>query len=208
MNKNIIIAILVVIIIGAAAFMVFSQQNSANKIDTEFDVITDNTLSNGDQIQFVLKEKNGSAIAGEKVKIGFTDGAGNLETYEVTTDSNGKGALVLENEDVGSHNLTLAYDGNDKYNECSLTLTINVEDESDDSQDPISDANTANSNDPSSSNNTLPDNPQHWNYDNETGEYYLDDGTIVGDSQQAGGNIWEWKKLWEENGGDPYKDIS
>ena len=210
MNKKIILAILVVIIIGIAAFMMFTQQAPVNKINTEFNIISDNILSNGDQFQFQLKEKNGSAIAGEKVKIGFTDGAGNLETFEVTTDSNGKGALVIENEDSGSHNLTLAFDGNDKYNECSLTVTVYVEDESDtdDSQETISDNNTASSNESSNSTNALPDNPEHWNYDNETGEYYLDDGTIVGDSQQAGGNIWDWKKKWEETGGDPYRDIS
>lgn len=211
MNKNILIAILIVIIIGAGAALMFSSQQ-ADKIDTEFYLLTDNTLDNGDQIVFQLKEVNGSSIAGETVVIGFTDDNGKVETFEVVTDSDGKAALTLQNENSGSHELTLAYNGNDKYKECALKVSIIVEDDSDDSDSDdssttVSDSNSVSSDD-SSSNNTLPDKPEVWYYDNETGEYYNDDGIIVGDSQQAGGNIWEWKKQWEEGGGDPYKDIS
>lgn len=209
LNKNIIIAILVVIIIAIGAYVMFSQQAPAEKMNTEFYLLSDNSVNNGAQIIFQLKEKNGSTIAGEKVKIGFTDGNGNVETFEVVTDSAGKGALTIENEAEGSHNLTLVYDGNDKYNGCGLTVSINVGgDSSDASSDAgtVSNDNSASSNNPSNT-NTTPENQQHWNYDEETGVYYLDDGTIVGDTQ-AGGNIWEYKKLWEETGGDPYRDIS
>lgn len=208
MNKNILIAILVVVIIGVAAFAIFST-STPQKMNTEFDILTDNSLENGDQFQFQLKEQNGSAIAGETVKIGFNDSNGNMETFEVVTDSNGRGALNIENEDSGSHEITLAYDGNDKYNECSLKLSITIEDDSEDSDDSdstetdISDDNSASSDD-SSSNNTLPDNPEHWNYDAETGQYYLDDGTIVGDSQWSGSNIEDLRKL----GQDPFANIT
>lgn len=212
MNKKIILAILAVLIVAIAAFAMFSQQAStlttaSGKMNTELDILTDNTLSNGNQIQFQLKEKNGSAIAGEKVKIGFTNNNGALETFEVVTNSEGKGALVLENEAAGDHELTLAYDGNDKYNGCAIKLTITVADSSNDNSKAISDDNSANSNDPSQ-NHDLPDNPEHWNYDNETGQYYLDDGTIVGDSQWAGTSIYELRKLFEEGNGDPYANIS
>lgn len=212
MNKKIILAILAVLIVAIAAFAMFSQQattltTASDKMNTEFDILTDNTLSNGDQIQFQLKEENGSAIAGEKVKIGFTNNDGALETFEVVTDADGKAALELENEATGDHELTLAYDGNDKYNGCALKVSITVDDSSDDDSEAISDDNSANSNDPSSNQN-LPDNPEHWNYDNETGEYYLDDGTIVGDSAWAGSSIYELRKLFEEGNGDPYANIS
>ncbi len=211
MNKKIILAILAVLIVAIAAFAMFSQQSStlttAGKMNTELDILTDNTLSNGDQIQFQLKEENGSAIAGEKVKIGFTNNDGTLETFEVVTNSEGKGALVLENEAAGNHELTLAYEGNDKYNGCAIKLTITVDDSSNDDTKAISNDNSANSNDPSPNQN-LPDNPEHWNYDNETGQYYLDDGTIVGDSQWAGSSIYELRKLFEEGNGDPYANIS
>lgn len=214
MNKNVIIAILIVIIIAVVGFTVFSQQaptltTASDKINTEFDLLTDNTLANGDQIKFQLKEVNGSAIAGEKVKIGFTDGTGKIETFEVVTDSNGKAALVLENEDSGDHVLTLAYGGNDKYNGCAITLNITVEDDSDsDDSSDVSDDNSVSSDNPSSSNSDLPDNPEHWHYDAETGQYYNDDGIIVGDSQWAGDTLEHFKKLWREGNGDPFANMT
>ena len=80
MNKNIIIAILVVIIIAVVGFMVFSQHPATtDKMNTQFNILSDNTLANGDQVQFQLKEENGSAIAGEKVKIGLGDDSGNVD---------------------------------------------------------------------------------------------------------------------------------
>lgn len=212
MNKKIILAILAVLIVAIAAFAMFSQQAStlttaSNKMNTELDILTGNTVSNGDQIQFQLKEENGSAIAGEKVKIGFTNNEGTLETFEVVTNPDGKAALVLENEAAGNHELTVAYDGNDKYNGCAIKLNITVTDSSNANSEAISDDNSANSNNPSPNQN-LPDNPEHWNYDNETGQYYLDDGTIVGDSQWAGTSIYELRKLFEEGNGDPYANIT
>jgi hypothetical protein len=202
MNKNILIAILVVIIVGIAAFMVFSSTTPAQKVDTEFNLLTDNSLSDGDQFQFQLRELNGSAIAGEKVQIGLTDSAGNVEVYDVVTDSNGKGAIVIENEDSGTHDLTLSYAGNDKFKECGIKLNITVDDGSSDSDDDstqdVSDDNSVSSNDPSSSNSTTPDNPEHVNYDPEHHTYYLDDGTIVGDSQWSGANYYELQKRGDD----------
>lgn len=207
MNKNIIIAILVVIIVAIAAFMLFSSTTPAQKADTQFNILTDNSLSNGDQFQFQLKEVNGSAVAGEKVQIGLTDGAGNVQTYDVVTDSNGKGALVIENEDSGTHDLTLSYAGNDKYKECSIKLNITIDDDSSDSDDStadVSDDSSVSSNESSNSNSDTPDNPEHLNYDSEHNVYYTDDGEIVGDSQWSGANYYELEK----RGDDWYEGIS
>lgn len=204
MNKNILIAILVVVIVGIAAFAIFSNTTHTQKMDTQFNILSDNSLSNGDQFKFQLNEVNGSAIAGEKVQIGLTDGAGNVETFEVTTDSNGRGALVIDNEDSGNHTVTLAYAGNDKYNECALQLSIVVDDDdsdssdsSDDSTPDVSDDNSVSSNSQSQGSD-VPDNPEHLNYDAKHGVYYLDDGTIVGDSQWAGANFYDLEKRGDD----------
>lgn len=214
MNKNIIIAILVIVIIGIAAFVMFSQHAptlTTNKTDTEFSILTDNTLSNDEKVIFKLSEKNGSTIAGEKVKIGLGDKSGNVETFEVVTDSEGKGALVLEKESSGKHNLTLTYDGNEKYNGCSINLGITIDDDSSDdsdSSDNVSKENTVSSDDQPISNPSTPDNPEHWNYDSETGQYYNDDGIIVGDSQWAGTDIDELRKLYREGDGNPFEGMN
>ena len=91
MNKNIIIAILVVIIIAGAAFFMFGQSNG--KTGTQINFLSEKTLQNGEQIQFELKDAQGKAIASQPVNITF-----NNEKYQVTTDENGKGYLTVDGE--------------------------------------------------------------------------------------------------------------
>jgi hypothetical protein len=216
MNKNLIIAILVIVIIGIAAFMVFSHNGTTDsKINTQMNMLSGSSLQNGEQIQFELKDEKGNALSGQMVDIGFTDGAGNNETFKIVTDANGKGYLEIENEDAGSHNFTAVYAGNGNYSGSTLTETITIEDsssddDSDTDSDESYDSSTANSNQTSdsgsSSSNTSEDYyDQGYNlkYDDETGLYYDADGKVRG-GQADGMSIDEIKK----NGGDPYKGIN
>ena len=93
MNKNIIIAILIIIIIAVVGAFVFSQQQHApdGKINTQINFLSQTTLKNGDQVQFELKDAQGAVIAGQTVTISYDDGSGNVQNYTVNTDQNGKG---------------------------------------------------------------------------------------------------------------------
>ena len=211
MNKNLIIAILVIVIIGIAAFMVFSHQGTTdNKINTEMDMLSAASLENGDKLEFQLKDEKGNMLSGQMVDIIFTDGAGNNETYKIVTDTNGKGYLEIENEDVGSHDFTATYAGNGNYSGSTLKEKITiVDDGSDDSSsdsDDSYDSSTANSdqqsNSNSSGNSSSDDNGYNLKYDEETGLYYDADGIVRG-GQCDGMSIDQIKK----NGGDPFKDM-
>lgn len=190
MNKNIIIAILVVIIIAAVGFFVFSHQapsTTDGKINTQISFLSGTTLKNGDQVQFELKDAQGNAIAGENVNITYKNADnGKNEKYSVYTDNTGKGYLTINGEEEGSYEITVDYGGNDKYNGCSAKTTITIEEgTSEGAQEETnsnSSANTLQYNDQSSSSSSSSSssNSDQLYYDSELNVYYNANGIIVG----------------------------
>lgn len=119
MNRNLIIAILVIIIIAVGAALIFGQNG---KTDTQIKFISDNTLQNGEQIQFQLNDTKGNALSGQKVNITFN---GN-EKYTITTDKDGKGYLTISGEDAGKYDVVANYTGDSKYKGCGAKVTITI----------------------------------------------------------------------------------
>ena len=125
MNRNVIIAIIIVIIIAVVGAFVLTNHGSTEKIDTKINCLSDNgTLKNGDQIEFELKDVNGNPIAGEQLNITYSNGN---DTHTVVTDSNGKYSLILEDVAEGDNIVIVKYTGNDKYNDYELQKAITVE---------------------------------------------------------------------------------
>ena len=120
LNKNIIIAILVVIIIAVGAALMFNQQ--FGKTNTQIDILNNETFQFGEQVQFQLKDDKGNALSGKTVNITF-----NNQKYTVTTDQNGKGYLSIFGIASGQYNLEVNYAGDDKYNGCDAKATITVD---------------------------------------------------------------------------------
>lgn len=72
MNRNIIIAILAIIIIAVAGGVAFAQTSAAadaNKQNTQINFLTNSHLKNGDIVQFELKDAQGKAIADQRINI-------------------------------------------------------------------------------------------------------------------------------------------
>ena len=207
MNKNLIIAILIIVIVGIAAFMVFSHPGTTgNKVNTQMNMLSAASLQNGDQIEFQLKDDKGNLLSGQMVEIQFSDGAGNNETFKVVTDTNGKGYLVLEDESAGSHDFTATYAGNGNYSGSTLKETITItEGDSDSDAGDSYNSSTANSDTPSNSSSNSTDSnstDNTLNYDKESGLYYDSHGIVQG-GQCDGMSIDDIRK----NGGDPFKDM-
>lgn len=210
MNKNIIIAILCVILIAAVGGFLLAQPQTTTedgKLNTQIKFLSEDSLKNGQTVEFELKDMSGNAIAGETVKILYVANGVN-EKYSVVTDSQGHGYLVLSGEDAGSYDITINYDGNSKYNGCSAKQTLKIVDESSNDntantkvESPTnSTANTvmynnvssqsssssASSSDSGNTDNTkTQEDPTHefvanLYYDEELGVYYDDFGTIHG----------------------------
>ena len=208
MNKNIIIAILIVVIIAVVGAFVFSQpqaQTTDGKINTQINFLSGTTLKNGDQVQFELKDTQGAAIAGQTVVISYDDGSGNIQKYTINTDQNGKGYLTISGEDSGSYTVTVDFAGNDKYNGCSAKQTITIEEGTSDAQETVEQNATANTimynNDTSSSSSdssssdgsgTTSSSSQSY-YDADLNVYYNSEGVVIG-GQSAGSSIWDLRQ--------------
>lgn len=207
MNKNIIIAILVVVIVAILGIFLFSHPaTNDGKLNTQINFLSEDTLQNGETIIFELKDSSGAAIVGEPINISYVAN-GVPEKYSILTDTEGKGYLVLSGEEPGSYEVTVTYGGNDKCNPCSAqkTITIVEETSSDEETEPVeqeetesnSTANTVMYNEASSSDSTSEDSSSSSSgsnaaedptkeyvsplyYDEELGVYYDDFGTIHG----------------------------
>ena len=188
MNKNIIIAILIVIIIAIVAFFAFSQPATTDgKLNTQINFLSQDTLKNGEQIQFELKDAQGNALANENINIEYVND-GQSQNFTITTDNQGRGYLTIENEESGTRQVTVSFAGHDKYNPCNATQTITIGDTTSDvsaSQDtsqnsqstssqPSSSDNSSSSSSSSSSSNS------ELNYDSDLNIYYDNNGVIKG----------------------------
>ncbi len=123
MNKNIIIAILIVIIIAIGAVFVLGQSNG--KMNTQITFKNDETFQNGEQVQFELKDSQGNVLSGKTVEITYNSN----EKYTVTTDQNGKGYLTISGESAGKYDIEATFAGDDKYNGCNAKVTITITDD-------------------------------------------------------------------------------
>lgn len=212
MNKNIIIAILIVVIIAIVGAFILTQHQATSqdgKINTEVNFLSQTTLKNGDQVEFEIKDAQGNQVTGQNVTISY-DESGNIQKYAITTDQNGKGYLTISGEDSGQYNVTVDYNGSDKYNGCIGHQTITIEDGTSNAEETISEQSTANtvmynnntnssstqsSNDTSgsSSSSGASQSTSQSYYDGELNVYYDSNGKVIG-GQEAGASIYDLRE--------------
>lgn len=172
MNKNIIIAILVVIIIVAGAAFMFGQ---VGKTKTEIKIINNETFQNGEAVHFELKDDKGNAIAGQTLNITYNG----KEKYSVTTDDKGNGHLMISGESAGKYEIEVTYAGNEKYAGSTAKEVITITDDlADNLASNISGSSVASTNDynnkPTNTDkgqefNNTPDNP----FPGDPGTYFI-----------------------------------
>lgn len=105
--KKLIVPIVIILIILIAAFM-FIQANSHN---TKVEVISNSTLKNGDAVQIVLKDEYRNVYPNENVHIKILDDHGWADNYDVTTDDEGEGSVVLSTFENGNYTIHTNYNG-------------------------------------------------------------------------------------------------
>lgn len=185
MNKNIIIIAIIVLIIAIMGIFAFSLTQTANdeKLNTQITFLSQSTLRNGEAVQFELKDANGNLLANQNITITFVENGEN-QTYSIITDSNGKGALVLNNEEPGDYEVTVTFAETERYYGSSAKQTITVEDGSSDvSIDYGSDESESisqNSSAGTSLYNGNSSDSQQLHYDSQYNFYYDDNGVIRG----------------------------
>ena len=127
-------------------------------------------MKNGDSVEFQLTDSQGNALADQELKITFASTTGAPQNFTITTDSQGKGALVLDGEEDGNYTVIVSYSGDGNYNGCSEKQTITVGDVDSDYTESYSSEYDSYSYDSSSD----------LSYDSELNVYYDSNGIIRG----------------------------
>ena len=187
-NNNIIIIALIVIVLIVLGVFVFTHLPSAShdgKMNTQIDFLSQSTLKNGEAVQFLLKDEQNNALGTQNITITFVENGVN-QTYSVITDNEGKASLVLNNENPGSYDVIVSYNGTAKYNGCSAKQTITVEEgaaettqSSDSGSQPATQSNSSAGTSMYNNGNSSSSSAQLY-YDSQYNFYYDQNGIIRG----------------------------
>ena len=193
MYRKILIALIIIVLLILGGLIAFSN-NTNTSTDTQINFLSNKTLKNGDSIEFQLTDSKGNALADQDLKIKFTSATGESQNFTITTDSQGKGYLVLNEQDDGNYTIVVTYDGDKTHKGCSANQSITIGevetseysgDASSDSSQYSSSASSYSSGDSSSSSSDL-------TYDSELNVYYDSDGIVRGG--QADGQSYDYIK--------------
>lgn len=160
-NKLIIIALMVVIVALLAGILI--SMPSLSKTEAQLEVIGNDTLVEGDNLQIKLTDANGVALANQTVKITFADKKNSTSDYSVVTNDEGVGELKLD-KNAGEYDVTVTYDGNDNYNGCDATKKITIEEK-------VVEAQSTGSGSSLSSESSRYTTDEHGTYDNVNNRY-------------------------------------
>lgn len=105
--KAAIIAIVVIVIIAVGAFAFIS----ANSHNTKIEVVSNDTLKNGDVVQIRLTDDYRNLYPNETVDVKILDDSGWGNTYAVKTDSEGQGSVNLVAYENGNYTIYSTYNG-------------------------------------------------------------------------------------------------
>ncbi len=128
MDKNKLIMCALIVIILAFLVGIFLSMPNFSKADSKLEIIGNDTITEGSNIQIKLTDNNGTALINQTVKITFTNKDNSNSDYSVVTNEEGVGELKLD-KNAGEYDVTVIYNGNDNYMGCNATKKINIEKE-------------------------------------------------------------------------------
>ena len=183
-TRNLIIiaiCVILLLIVGFLAFTLTQDHSQNGKINTEINFLSAENLKSGESVEFQLKDADGNPIIGENITILFEEDGEN-QTYSIVTDNEGKGSLALNNEMPGTYNVYVSYNGTTRFNGCTASQTITIEEGV---YQPSGDSNStepiiSNSSAGTSLYNGNSTASQNIHYDSQYNFYYDDNGIIRG----------------------------
>lgn len=107
-KKQTIIAVIIVILIVAIGSFMFISANSHN---TKIEVLSNDTLKNGDFISIMLTDEYRNPYPNEVVDIKVLDDSGWAHKYQVTTDNEGEASVELVALENGNYTVHCNYNG-------------------------------------------------------------------------------------------------
>lgn len=127
-NKNIIIAILVIVVIVLAAFIgaMFMPSLNAQK-DCKIAITSNKTLNEGDNLTLKLTDLNKTPIKKARVNVTITDKNGDV-VVEKTLKTNSKGRANLQLDlDAGKYKVNATFGGNENFTANSTVQKLKIE---------------------------------------------------------------------------------
>lgn len=126
MYKKILIVLIIIVLLVLGGLIAFTNSNGNEISDTRINFLGNKTLKNGDSIEFELTDLKGNSIANQDLKITFAPSEGEAQNFTITTDSQGKGALVVNEQADGNYTVTVTYAGSENYKGCSASQTFKI----------------------------------------------------------------------------------
>ena len=128
MDRNKIIIIALIAIILALLVGIFVSMPNFAKTDSQLEIIGNDTVTEGNNIQVKLTDAHGTALVNQTVKITFTDNDNSASDYSIVTNDEGLGVLKID-KTAGEYDVTVTYDGNEGYNSYNTTKKITIKEE-------------------------------------------------------------------------------
>lgn len=111
-----------------ALFVLIAASSVAYALtDTQIEILTPDTLKNGDGFNITLMGEDGTKLANEVVNITVTNEAGEQNNISATTDSNGFSSLTIDGVAPGKYNFNCTFWGNDKFAPVSADQNLTIE---------------------------------------------------------------------------------
>ena len=106
-TKIIVIFFIVLLIIAIGSFFYIH----ANSHNIKIDVISNESLQNGDVVQILLTDDYRNVYPNEVVHIKILDDSGWANNYDVVTDEEGQASVVLSTFENGNYTIHTNYNG-------------------------------------------------------------------------------------------------
>lgn len=123
--KNLCFVFVLIVIVFFVVGFAFSAQT---KQDSKINVTSNTTLNNHDNLTVKLTDSNGKAISNQEIKITFNATNGTQINKTVKTNESGEASLKLENMSSQKYDVVVSFAGNDNYNGCNATISLEIKD--------------------------------------------------------------------------------
>ena len=115
-----------IIIIIDVILAIFAVSSLFGIKESQMEIISNDTVHNGDSINIKLSDIDGHSLSNESVKIVMMDNKGKRQSYSITTDSNGIADTTVANKDPGRLTINATFEGNEKFNSSNAVKLIKV----------------------------------------------------------------------------------
>lgn len=115
-----------IIIIIDVILAIFAVSSLFGIKESQMEIISNDTVHNGDSINIKLSDIDGHPLSNESVKIVMMDNKGKRQSYSITTDSNGIADTTVANKDSGRLTINATFEGNEKFNSSNAVKLIKV----------------------------------------------------------------------------------